>query len=123
MTLYSGPDSFEGLYTGKFVRAGDQIAIGEELHAPGVALNHSQLAEEDGLINALNALDSAEQDAGIVSFSSFTRRIMISDTSSTLRLPTDPEARIKTGEVLKRLSPGYEVKVDTRGIGGSRERR
>lgn len=118
MTLYQSPDTVEGdTYQGKFVRAGDQVAIGLD---NDFKQTHRDIAEQDGLLPGLRTLVTEtpiEVDAGLLNvykgYSGKPGRIIVLHHSSTLGLPATDEARTRSGVILEQLSPGYRVEVET----------
>ena len=125
MTRYRGPQTIKGdIYQGKFVRVGDKVAIGPDNDS---RLSHAEIAQKERLLAGLRTLVTEtpiETDAGLMSvykgYGNRPGRIMIIHHSMTLGLPTMPEARTRSGEVLEQLSPGYQVEIE---MPPSKERR
>lgn len=114
MVEYKGPDEAVGAYDAKFVRVGEHVSvtIPDDTSTP-----HVTLAREDGIFNEVvtaKVTNPEDVDGGFLMFSKLKEggSIRIIGSSRGLSIPTVPEARIKTGELFQKLSPGYEVAAD-----------
>lgn len=112
MSIYERPNPNIILYTSKFVRVGDIIAVTK----PGdVDTSHKSLATTDGLLKKIEKLRGTkpnEIDAGTVTFDRRSLQkpmIILGGVSPTLDVPTDYSARQKTIELFVKNTIGYEV--------------
>lgn len=100
MTRYQGPEGMGG----KFIRVEDALFSGPN------RTSHDDLAKEDGIYDRLLELKMENPDTVDAGFFVVEGNIvLVRDYSQRLLIPLTPEARDRTIELFKLLSPDSEV--------------
>ncbi|MEK9176081.1 MAG: hypothetical protein AAB520_01415 [Patescibacteria group bacterium] len=126
MTRYNNPQQLNTLYSGSFVRCGNAIHIGP---VGDFDKDSADIAFEDELFsgdNSIRTLPPEELDSGLLDVllsSDGKGSVFARGRSTTLGLPRTETARIRTGEILTAMHPGFRVDIKEAGIGPSPERR
>jgi hypothetical protein len=125
MTIFQKPETNLPQYRSKFLRVGEEIHVSKP---DDLIKAHGDLADEDDIVVDLFEAyfaDPSTVDGGFIKVTTTEpeKAIEVFGSTDLLSMSKGTEARAKTGEVFKQLTPDYEVFSELAFYPSPRERR